>query len=133
MVESEANELSEEVMLGAVVYGHEQMRTAIDAINELADEGGKDDWDWEAKLPDPALAEKIRALAENGLNEAYRTKSKSLRSQMLDDIKLKVLAACVLEADPPADSNVVRGILKEMEAKIVRGQILNGEPRIHAR
>ncbi len=133
MVESEANELSEEVMLGAVMFGHEQMQAAINAILELADEGGKDDWDWQPKASDAALVEKIRALAESGLAEAYRTKSKSTRSQMLDDIKLKVLAACVVEADPPADSNVVRGILKEMEAKIVRGQILNGEPRIDGR
>jgi polyribonucleotide nucleotidyltransferase len=133
MVESEANQLSEDVMLGAVMFGHEQMQVAIEAINELADEGGKDDWDWEPKETDAALVEKIRALAESPLNEAYRTKSKSVRSQMLDDIKLKVLAATIVEAETPADANVVRGILKEMEAKIVRGQILNGEPRIDGR
>ena len=133
MVESEASELSEEVMLGAVVFGHEQMRSAIRAINELADEGGKDEWDWQAHLPDAALAEKIRELAADALDDAYRTKSKSQRSEKLDAIKAKVLTACVLEADPPADANVVRGILKEMEAKIVRGQILNGEPRIDGR
>src|SRR5206468_10888627 len=67
MVESEANELSEEVMLGAVVYGHDQMQSAIDAINELADEGGKDDWDWEPADTDAALVEKVRALAEHDL------------------------------------------------------------------
>src|SRR6202030_3739648 len=65
MVESEANELSEEVMLG-----HEQMQAAINAILELADEGGKDDWDWEAKATDAALVEKIRALAESDLGDA---------------------------------------------------------------
>jgi polyribonucleotide nucleotidyltransferase len=133
MVESEANELSEEVMLDAVMFGHERMQAAIQAINELADEAGKDDWDWEPQLAEASLHETIRALAENELSEAYRTKSKSLRSEKLDQIKSKVLAACVLEAEPPADSNVVRGILKEMEAKIVRGQILNGEPRIDGR
>ncbi|HEX4333439.1 MAG TPA: polyribonucleotide nucleotidyltransferase [Usitatibacter sp.] len=133
MVESEANELSEEVMLGAVVFGHEQMQAAINAINELADEGGKDDWDWEAKEADAALVEKIRSLAENDVNEAYRTKSKSVRSEKLDQLKAKVLDACVVSAAEPADGNVVRGILKEMEAKIVRGQILNGEARIDGR
>jgi polyribonucleotide nucleotidyltransferase len=133
MVESEANELSEDVMLGAVMFGHEQMQAAIDAINALADEGGKDDWDWEAKEPETHLVDKIRALAENDLNEAYRTKSKSLRSEKLDEVKARVLGACVVDAEPPADGNVVRGILKEMEAKIVRGQILNGEPRIDGR
>jgi len=133
MVESEAGELSEEAMLGAVMYGHEQMQAAIRAINELADEGGKDDWDWEPAPLDAPLVEKIRALAESELNDAYRMKSKSLRSTRLDEIKAKVLGACVLEAETPADANVVRGILKEMEAKIVRGQILNGEPRIDGR
>jgi polyribonucleotide nucleotidyltransferase len=133
MVESEANELSEEVMLGAVVYGHDQMQAAINAINELADEGGKDDWDWAPAQNDPALVEKIRGLAENDFNEAYRVKSKSIRQEKLEDIKKRVLDACVVNADPPADGNVVRGILKDIESKIVRGQILNGEPRIDGR
>src|SRR6202022_3917646 len=121
MVESEANELSEEVMLGAVMFGHEQMQAAIDAINDLADEGGKDDWDWEAHVPDAALIEQIRVIAESDLNEAYRTKSKSIRSEKLDDVKRRVLERTILNADPPADPNVVRSILKEMEGKIVRG------------
>jgi polyribonucleotide nucleotidyltransferase len=133
MVESEAHELPEDVMLGAVVFGHEQMQAAIRAINELADEAGKDDWDWAPPEPDTALIEKIRAIAEQPLNDAYRMKSKSLRSGKLDEIKKAVLDACVVNADPPADANVARGILKDMEAKIVRGQILNGEPRIDGR
>jgi polyribonucleotide nucleotidyltransferase len=133
MVESEASELPEDVMLGAVTFGHEQMQAAIDAINELADEGGKDDWDWEAAPVDSMLVEKMRALVESDLNDAYRMKSKSLRSTRLDEIKKKVWDTCVLVEDNPADANVARGILKDMEAKIVRGQILNGEPRIDGR
>jgi polyribonucleotide nucleotidyltransferase len=133
MVESEAAELPEDVMLGAVVYGHEQMQAAIRAINELADEGGKDDWDWAPPAVDEALVAKIRALAENDIAEAYRVKSKAVRQEKLEDVKKKVLDACVVNADPPADGNVVRGILKDMESKIVRGQILNGEPRIDGR
>ena len=133
MVESEAMELPEDVMLGAVMFGHEQMQAAIRAINELADEGGKDDWDWEPPQPDTALIERIRAIAEAGINEAYRTKSKSLRSERLDSIKAKVLDDLVASAETPADANVVRGIVHDMEAKIVRGQILNGEPRIDGR
>ncbi|APV51781.1 polyribonucleotide nucleotidyltransferase [Betaproteobacteria bacterium GR16-43] len=133
MVESEANELPEDVMLGAVVFGHEQMQVAINAINELADEAGKDDWDWEAAPTDAVLVEKIRALVESDLNDAYRMKSKSLRSGKLDEIKKKVWDTCVLVEDNPADANVARSILKEMESKIVRGQILNGEPRIDGR
>ena len=133
MVESEAHELSEEVMLGAVVFGHEQMQVAIDAINELADEGGKDDWDWEAAPVDAELLAKVKAIAEAEVGEAYRMKSKSLRSEKLDEIKRRVLEECVLNAETPADANVTRGILKDMEAKIVRGQILSGEPRIDGR
>jgi len=133
MVESEANELPEDVMLGAVVFGHDQMQAAIQAINELADEAGKDDWDWEPAATDAVLVEKIRALVESDLNDAYRMKSKSLRSGKLDEIKKKVWDTCVLVEDNPADANVARGILKEMESKIVRGQILNGEPRIDGR
>jgi polyribonucleotide nucleotidyltransferase len=133
MVESEAQELPEDVMLGAVVFGHEKMQAAIDAINELADEGGKDDWDWEPAPKDTALIEKIAALAENDFNEAYRLKSKAARSQKLDEIHAKVKVAFVDVADNPADANVVGGILHDMEAKIVRGQILNGEPRIDGR
>jgi polyribonucleotide nucleotidyltransferase len=133
MVESEAHELSEDVMLGAVVFGHEQMQVAINAINELADEGGKDDWDWEPAQPDTTLIERIRAIADAEINEAYRTKSKSIRSEKLDAVKAKLLEDLVLNAETPADANVVRGILHDMEAKIVRGQILNGEPRIDGR
>jgi len=133
MVESEAHELPEDVMLGAVVFGHEQMQAAINAINELADEGGKDEWDWEPPQPDTALIERIRAIAEVGINEAYRTRSKALRSEKLDSIKAKLLDELVTNAETPADANVVRGILHDMEAKIVRGQILNGEARIDGR
>ena len=133
MVESEAQQLSEEVMLGAVMYGHEQMQAAIRAINELADEGGKDDWDWEAPQPDTALIDRIKGLVENELNEAYRTKSKALRSEKLDGLKQKLLDELVVNAETPADANVVRGILHDLEAKIVRGQVLNGEPRIDGR
>jgi polyribonucleotide nucleotidyltransferase len=109
------------------------MQAAINAILELADEGGKDDWDWEAKATDEALVEKIRAIAESDLGDAYRMKSKSQRQEKLEDIKRRVLDECVVNAEVPADSNVARGILKEMEAKIVRGQILSGEPRIDGR
>ncbi len=133
MVESEAQQLSEEVMLGAVMYGHEQMQAAIRAINELADEGGKDDWDWEPAQPDNALVDRIKAMVENDLNDAYRVKSKAVRSEKLDGIKQRLLDQLVVNAETPADANVVRGILHDLEAKIVRGQILNGEPRIDGR
>ncbi|HET7400700.1 MAG TPA: polyribonucleotide nucleotidyltransferase [Usitatibacter sp.] len=135
MVESEAHELAEDVMLGAVVFGHEQMQAAINAINELADEGGKDDWDWEPAQPDTALAQRLRDLAESDFNEAYRIRSKAQRSQKLDEIYSRVQKelALIASTEEAPDANVVRSILKDMEAKIVRGQILNGEPRIDGR
>src|SRR5262249_49399003 len=86
----------------------------------------KDDWDWEPAPKDTALIEKIRALAESDFNEAYRLKSKAARSQRLDEIHAKVKQACVDVEDNPADANVVGGILHDMEAKIVRGQIPAG-------
>ena len=103
MVESEANELAEDVMLGAVMFGHEQMQAAIRAVNELADEGGKDDWEWEAHLPDAALVEKIRMLADNELNEAYRTKSKA-------SLSMRPSASAALSAPTTSASKCVRKV-----------------------
>ncbi len=87
MVESEAHELSEEVMLGAVVFGHDAQQAAINAILELADEGGKDQWQWTPPAPPQALIDKISEMAANDINEAFRIKSKSTRSAKLDEIK----------------------------------------------
>src|SRR5690554_8021385 len=79
MVESEAQVLSEDAMLGAVVYGHEQMQTVITAINEFAAEAGKEKWDWQAPATNDALLGKIKALAENGIGDAYRITEKAER------------------------------------------------------
>jgi polyribonucleotide nucleotidyltransferase len=132
MVESEAEELSEDVMLGAVVFGHEQMQAAIRAINELADEAGKPAWDWQPPAQDQSLVDRIVALADADLRDAYRIKQKQARSVRLDEIRKKVEAAILVGDDAP-DSNVVGDILFGMEAKIVRSQILDGEPRIDGR
>ena len=83
MVESEADELSEEIMLGAVVFGHEQMQPVINMINELADEAGKPLWDWTPPHKDQALVDKVAAIAEAGLQEAYRIRQKQSRSEKL--------------------------------------------------
>ena len=133
MVESEAYELTEEVMLGAVVFGHEQQQAVINAILDLADEAGKDPWDWTAPVPPQALIDQINAMAANDLNEAFRIKAKGARSEKLADIKNRVVAALCTDADGAPDKNTVSTLLFNIESKIVRGQILNGEPRIDGR
>ena len=133
MVESEAQELPEDVMLGAVMFGHQAFQAAINSILELADEAGKDAWDWTATVPPQSLIEQINAMAANDINEAFRIKSKSTRSQKLDDIKNRVVAALCTDAEGAPDKNAVTSLLFNIEANTVRGQILNGEPRIDGR
>lgn len=137
MVESEADQLSEEVMLGAVVFGHEQMQTAIDAIYELVREGGQPEWDWQATPKDEALSSRVSELALHALQEAYQIRQKSLRSERVQAIYKEVskqLAEWALAAGMSAPDEVALGhILFDLEAQIVRGQILSGEPRIDGR
>ncbi len=132
MVESEANQLSEEVMLGAVVFGHEQMQAAIKAINELVEVAGKPEWDWTAAPKDEALIAKVAEVAEAELREAYLITSKQARTQKTREITDKVIAT-LCAGENAADANVVKDRLFDLEAKIVRNQILNGEPRIDGR
>ncbi|MEO3692343.1 polyribonucleotide nucleotidyltransferase [Roseateles paludis] len=132
MVESEAVGLSEEVMLGAVVYGHEQGNVAIAAINELVKEAGKPTWSWTAPAKDEAFIAKVTALAEGPLREAYQIRSKQARTQACRAATANVFAA--LSAEGVAFDKVeVEGLLFEIEARIVRSQILAGEPRIDGR
>ena len=133
MVESEADQLSEEIMLGAVVYGHEQMLTAINAINELVEVAGKPEWTWQPPAKDEALVAKVTELAEADLRDAYRITSKQERTQRTREISKKVITAVTEGVDNAPDSNEVGNLLFELEAKIVRSQILNGEPRIDGR
>ena len=132
MVESEAQELSEDVMLGAVVFGHEQMQAAINAINELVEVAGKPEWDWQPPAKDEALAAKVAQLAEAELREAYRTTSKQARTLKCREVTRKTIEAiCAGEGAP--DATTVGNLIFELEAKIVRNQILDGEPRIDGR
>lgn len=133
MVESEAQELSEEVMLGAVVYGHEQMQAVIKMINELAAEAGKDAWDWVAPEPDTALIEKVAKLAADDVNAAFKIKAKGERSAKLDEIKSRVMAELITEDTSTLEANKIKDEFFKLEAKTVRSQILNGEPRIDGR
>ncbi len=132
MVESEAQQLSEEVMLGGIVFGHEQGNIAIAAINELVRDAGKAAWDWTAPARDEAFIGKIGALAEEKLRTAYQIRSKQARTQATREVTASVLAA--IEAEGLAVDKVkVDNVLFDIEAKIVRSQILSGEPRIDGR
>jgi len=132
MVESEAQQLSEEIMLGAVMFGHEQMQVVIQAINEMADAVGADAWDWTAPAKDEALIAQIANLAEVELGKAYEIRSKQARTDAVNAIRDKVMAAMTAEV-LATQKNHVNDLFSALEAKIVRGQILSGEPRIDGR
>ena len=132
MVESEAQQLSEEVMLGGVVFGHDQARIAIEAIHELVRDAGKPVWNWQAPARDEALIAKVTAAAEEKLRAAYQLRNKQARTEATRAAYADVLAA--LKADGTEfDSVKVEGLLFDIEARIVRSQILAGEPRIDGR
>ncbi|WP_293780392.1 polyribonucleotide nucleotidyltransferase [uncultured Oxalicibacterium sp.] len=137
MVESEAQQLSEDVMLGAVVYGHEQMKAVIDAIHELVRDGGKPEVQWSPAPKNDALIARVTHFAEGKLRAAYQTKDKQARTAKLKDASAEVMAELVAEAasvgGEAPDSAEVGNILFDLEAKIVRSQILEGEPRIDGR
>ncbi|HTH79748.1 MAG TPA: polyribonucleotide nucleotidyltransferase [Ramlibacter sp.] len=132
MVESEAQQLSEEVMLGAVVFGHDQARIAINAIHELVREGGKPVWDWKAPAKDETFIAKITHLADEKLRAAYQIRSKQARTQALREVTMSVHEALKAEG-VDFDSVKVDELLFNLEAGIVRSQILNGDPRIDGR
>jgi polyribonucleotide nucleotidyltransferase len=132
MVESEAQQLSEEVMLGAVVYGHDMGKVAIAAIDELVRDAGKPEWQWTAPAKDEAFIARVTALGEGKLRAAYQIRSKQARTQACREAYADVMSA--LKADGVEFDGVkVEGLLFEIESRIVRGQILAGEPRIDGR
>lgn len=137
MVESEAQQLSEEVMLGGVVYGHDQMQAAINAIHDLVAEAGKPEWDWQAPAKNEALITAVKAAAGDELVAAYQIREKQARTEAVRAVyasvkaKLEEHAAAKEESAP--DAVEVENILFELESAIVRSQILSGEPRIDGR
>ncbi|MEO6078534.1 MAG: polyribonucleotide nucleotidyltransferase [Steroidobacteraceae bacterium] len=134
MVESQADCLSEEVMLGAVVFGHEQMQVAINAIVELVKQAGKPRWDWKPAETDAELVAFIAAQAEAKLSEAYRITEKQQRYTKVGEIKAGVSAAVpVVDGAPKWNAQQLATQLFNIESKIVRERILNGEPRIDGR
>ncbi|MEO8755112.1 MAG: polyribonucleotide nucleotidyltransferase, partial [Casimicrobiaceae bacterium] len=133
MVESEAHELPEEVMLGAVVFGHQQQQAAIELIHALVEEAGKPLWDWAPPTKDEAMIAKVTAAAEADLRAAYQLRQKQARQQRLKEIYKQATADC-MPADAPQDyARTIGNFLFDLEAKIVRDQILAGEPRIDGR
>ena len=137
MVESEADILPEKTMLEAVMAGHKAMQVCIQAINELVAEAGKPAWDWQAPPKNEALVARIVELCDAGLNEAYGIRSKQARTEKLREVYAACEAQLVADAEAAGteapDMNEVHGILFELEAKLVRSNILNGEPRIDGR
>ncbi|MDQ3259743.1 MAG: polyribonucleotide nucleotidyltransferase [Pseudomonadota bacterium] len=133
MVESEAHELPEDVMLGAVIFGHDQMQAAINAINDLVDEGGKDAWDWTPPEKDQTLVAHITEMAEADLREAYAIRQKQARTVRVDEVRSKVMQALVTADSDLNRANMVRTLFSDVESKIVRNKILDGEARIDGR
>ncbi len=132
MVESEAKQLGEEIMLGAVVFGHEQGNIAINAIHELVRDAGKPVWDWKAPAKDEPLIAKVGVLAKAKLEAAYQIRNKQARTRACREAYAVVMADLKLDG-VAFDSVAVEGMLFDIEAKIVRSQILAGEPRIDGR
>ncbi|NCT98801.1 MAG: polyribonucleotide nucleotidyltransferase [Comamonadaceae bacterium] len=132
MVESEALQLSEEIMLGGVVFGHEQANIAINAINELVREAGKPEWQWQAPARDEALIAQVNELGGDKLRAAYQIRNKQARTQACREAYAAVMSG-LKAAGVEFDSVKVEGLLFDIEAGIVRGQILAGEPRIDGR
>jgi polyribonucleotide nucleotidyltransferase len=132
MVESEAQQLPEDIMLGAVVYGHEQMQVAIDAIFELVRDGGKPEWNWAAPEKNTALINKVTEVAGADVTAAYQIREKQLRTTALREVTAKTMTA-LSDAGVEADAVEVGNILFDLEAQVVRSEILNGKPRIDGR
>ena len=137
MVESEAKELPEDVMLGAVVFGHDAMQAAIGAINELVREAGKPEWDWQPAPQDEALVSAVTTLAQEPLAAAYQVRQKQQRTTQLRqayaDVKAKLAEQAQATGQAEPNAVTVENIMHDLESRIVRHQILNGEPRIDGR
>ncbi len=133
MVESEASGLSEDIMLGAVMFGHEQMQVAIDAIEDLAADVGKPAWDWSAPLVNEELQSAVEDASLNEINNAYQIIDKQERQKALGDIKSSTIDALTSGDDSKWSSEEIQNELYKLEKKIVRQKIIDGEPRIDGR
>ena len=132
MVESEASELSEEVMLGSVMFGHDKLQAAITLVKELKAEVGKEAWDWSAPEKDPAIFDAVKAKALSGIEAAYKISDKLARQDALANVRNTTLETLALENDElPVDE--ITGAFAKIEKELVRGRIIAGEPRIDGR
>ncbi|MDG2138089.1 MAG: polyribonucleotide nucleotidyltransferase [Luminiphilus sp.] len=131
IVESEAQELSEDQMLGAVLFAHQEMQTVIKAISELVEEAGKPRWDWTAAPVDEALKAAVEGEAKSGLGEAYRITEKAARYERVGEVRDATIAALAVEGGPSKDD--IKDQFKALEKNIVRQRIISGEPRIDGR
>ena len=132
MVESEASVLSEDTMLGAVMFGHEQMQTVVNAVNEFAAEVGTEKWDWTPEAENTALKDKVKALAEAEMTAAYQISDKLERKDAVTAVTEKALEA-ILAEDEEQDKKEVLDLLHDLESDVVRSRILSGAPRIDGR
>lgn len=132
MVESEASELSEDIMLGAVLFGHQEMQSVIQVINALASEAGKPKWDWQAEPENIAVGVRLQAEIGAGVEAAYLVTDKQERSTRLSDLRSSAIASMVTEGGDFSEEDVREGC-KKLEKKVVRGRIIRGEPRIDGR
>jgi polyribonucleotide nucleotidyltransferase len=131
MVESQAQELSEDQMLGAVLFAHQEMQAVIQAINELVAEAGKPRWEWKLPDVDEALMTAVEDQVKVDLGEAYRITEKAVRYERVSGIRAAAIAALAVEGGPSTDE--VKNIFKKIEKSLVRKRILSGEPRIDGR
>lgn len=134
MVESEADLLTEDEMLGAVTFGHDQMQTAIGAINELVAEAGKPKWDWEAPAKPQGLAEKVEEIALADLQQAYTLTDKGQRHEAIGEVKKKLVETlCPEDQETEFSVDDVKAAFSKLEKNLVRSQIIEGKPRIDGR
>ncbi|ASR90378.1 MULTISPECIES: polyribonucleotide nucleotidyltransferase [Alcaligenes] len=137
MVESEAKQLSEEIMLGGVVFAHEQMQAAINCIHELVEEAGKPEWDWQPAAVNESLLASVTAAAEEGLTQAYQTREKQARTEQVRAVYAQVKETVKAQAEAAGqalpDMVAVENMMFDLESKIVRSRILSGESRIDGR
>ncbi|NOJ03865.1 polyribonucleotide nucleotidyltransferase [Vibrio splendidus] len=132
MVESEADNLSEEEMLSAVVYGHDQQQVVIKAINEFAAEVATPSWNWEAPVVNTELKARVAELAETRLSDAYQITEKMARYAQVGAIKNDTVEALIAQ-DENLDEREIRGMLGSLEKNVVRSRIIAGNPRIDGR
>ncbi len=133
MVESEAKELTEEVMLGAVLFGHQQMKIAIEAIRSLAQEAGTESWDWQPPAKDTAMLTSVRAATESEIGNAYGIAEKVARQNKLAEIREHAVTQLAKADASDEDIANIKSAIKDVEKDIVRSRILQGEPRIDGR